>query len=30
VQRAGFRIVRVENAYLDIVRMIEAANDGSA
>lgn len=25
VQRAGFRIVRVENAYLDIVRMIEAA-----
>lgn len=28
VQRAGFRIVRVENAYLDIVRMIEAANPG--
>jgi ubiquinone/menaquinone biosynthesis C-methylase UbiE len=27
VQRAGFRIVRVENAYLDIVRMIEAAKD---
>jgi len=27
VQRAGFRIVRVENAYLDIVKMIEAAKD---
>jgi ubiquinone/menaquinone biosynthesis C-methylase UbiE len=27
VQRAGFRLVRVENAYLDIVKMIEAAKD---
>ncbi len=26
VQKAGFRIVRVENAYLDIVKMIEAEN----
>jgi ubiquinone/menaquinone biosynthesis C-methylase UbiE len=30
VQRAGFRIVRVENAYLDIVKMIEAAKDEDA
>lgn len=27
VQRAGFRLIRVENVYLDIVKAIEAAKD---
>jgi ubiquinone/menaquinone biosynthesis C-methylase UbiE len=30
VQKAGFRLRRVENAYLDIVKMIEAVKGGSA
>jgi ubiquinone/menaquinone biosynthesis C-methylase UbiE len=29
VQKAGFRLRRVENAYLDIVKMIEAVKNGS-
>ncbi|HLG85746.1 MAG TPA: class I SAM-dependent methyltransferase [Alphaproteobacteria bacterium] len=30
VRRAGFRIRRIENAYLDIVRMIDASKEPSA
>lgn len=30
VQKAGFRLRRVENVYLDIVKAIEAVKDGSA
>jgi hypothetical protein len=30
VQKAGFRLRRVENAYLDIVKTIEAVKGGSA
>jgi hypothetical protein len=30
VQKAGFRLCRVENAYLDIVKTIDAVKGGSA
>jgi hypothetical protein len=29
VQKAGFRLRRVENVYLDVVKIIEAAKDGT-
>ena len=30
VQKAGFRLRRVENVYLDVVKIIEAVKDGGS